>query len=331
VQDLEALGAEVLILQADVTNAAQMRNVVKHSLDHFGTIHGVLHAAGLPGKGLIYLKTQEMAANVLAPKVQGTITVGQAVEGVPLDFLVLFSSVASISGGGPGQVDYCGANAFLDAYAQCNFRKNGITLSIGWGEWQWNAWDEAMNGYDRRTQEYLRKQREKFGMQFVEGAEAFHQVLSCRLPNVFVSPQDIKSIFEIGQVSMNPLLLRSDSRGKGMQHQSILGNSYVAPRNELEETIAGVWGELLGISEVGINDNFFDLGGNSLVGLTLLSKLRKKLCVKQIPSYVLYEAPSVSAMARFFDGDQTQNRLVDERQDRGTMRRERQIQRKHRS
>ena len=49
-QQLEALGAEVLVLAADVAAEAQMRAVVAHTLDRFGALHGVIHAAGITGE-----------------------------------------------------------------------------------------------------------------------------------------------------------------------------------------------------------------------------------------------------------------------------------------
>jgi acyl carrier protein len=89
-----------------------------------------------------------------------------------------------------------------------------------------------------------------------------------------------------------------------------------------------VWSERLGIAEIGINDNFFELGGNSLTGVDLLNRLRKRLNINQIPAYVLYEAPTVSAMAAFLEpGQEPEKRsVVQERQDRGAKRRERQAQ-----
>src|SRR5207245_2889404 len=67
---LEELGSEVLVLAADVTNEIQMRTVIAETLAAFGSLHGVFHTAGLPGVGLIQLKTPEAAAQVLSPKVQ---------------------------------------------------------------------------------------------------------------------------------------------------------------------------------------------------------------------------------------------------------------------
>src|SRR5581483_5221733 len=104
--------------------------------------------------------------------------------------LVLFSSLTASTGGGPGQVDYIAANAFLDAYAQRNWNRHGTTLAIGWGEWQWNTWEDGLNGYDTATRHRLREHRQQFGISFAEGTEAFARLLTARQPQVIFSTQD---------------------------------------------------------------------------------------------------------------------------------------------
>ena len=134
-QTLEALGAEVLVARADVTSLTEMRAVVDGVRERFGTIDGVIHAAGVLNDGVAQLKTREGAARVLAPKVQGTLVLDVLTRDLPLDFFVLFSSTSAILGPA-GQVDYAGANAFLNAYA--NSRAGGRTrvVAVDWGVWQ---------------------------------------------------------------------------------------------------------------------------------------------------------------------------------------------------
>ncbi|MBV9790074.1 MAG: SDR family NAD(P)-dependent oxidoreductase [Chloroflexi bacterium] len=328
VQELEALGAEVLVLKADVADAVQMRQAVQQTLAQFGALHGVIHAAGVPGKGLAALKTATLAEQVFAPKIAGTLALAEAVKDQPLDFLALCSSILSISGGSAGQIDYTAANAFLDAFAQANFRRHGTTIAIGWGEWQWNAWDDAMDGYDAATQEFFRQRRRKYGLSFAEGAEAFERALARRLPSLFVSTDDLHGMIQFGQNGSIAALATTAQPAQATYSRPNLATSYVAPRSEMEQLIADVWSKELGIADIGINDNFFDLGGNSLLGMVLLAKLRKRLNIDQIPSYVLFEAPSIGAMAHYFDQRPTGEAVLDSRHDRGARRREKQAQRR---
>ncbi len=136
VQQLLDAGAELLIEQADVTDATQMQGVVARSLARFGRIDGVFHAAGAPGGGAFALRTPDQIEKVMAPKVNGTLALDAALEGISLDFLVLFSSINAVVARA-GQVDYYAANAFLDAFAQArNHRHPGSTLSINWETWR---------------------------------------------------------------------------------------------------------------------------------------------------------------------------------------------------
>ncbi len=133
---LEASGAEVLVVQADVTLVDQMSSAVSRAVARFGRIDGVFHAAGVLGDSLMPLKTREDAERVLAPKVQGTLALDVALAGIPVDFLVLFSSISSLAGL-PGQSDYTGANAFLDAFAQARNAQDGtFVVALNWSAWR---------------------------------------------------------------------------------------------------------------------------------------------------------------------------------------------------
>ncbi|HET8846395.1 MAG TPA: KR domain-containing protein, partial [Ktedonobacteraceae bacterium] len=304
VQAIEQQGSEVLVLAADVTSETSMRAVIEQTLERFGALHGVLHTAAVPGVGLMQLKTPEMAYQVLAPKITGTLVLERVLENISLDFLALFSSMTSTTGGGPGQVDYCAANAFLDAYASQHTARHGITLAIDWGEWQWNAWEEGLSGYDSAAQTFFRAHRQVYGITFEEGTEAFKRILSYALPLVVVSTQDFRAIAELSkQFTAASILQRTQEarQNQEMHPRPDLSSSYAEPRNELEQQIASIWEDLLGISPVGIEDNFFELGGNSLTGVDLMARLRRALSLEELAAHILYEAPTVSALAAFVE------------------------------
>ena len=75
-----------------------------------------------------------------------------------------------------------------------------------------------------------------------------------------------------------------------------LANQYVAPTNEVEEIVAGVWRELLGIDHIGIHDDFFNLGGHSLLATQLVSALRDVFEV-DLPLHKFFEAATVAGLA----------------------------------
>ena len=136
---LEELGAEVLVARADVSNPEEMRAAVEAARGRFGAdakVRGVVHAAGLPGGGVVQLKDPKVAAAVLAPKLAGARVLEEVLAGEPLDFFVVCSSTIAIYGNF-GQVDYCAANSFLDAFAEDLAGRRGIqAVSINYGAWR---------------------------------------------------------------------------------------------------------------------------------------------------------------------------------------------------
>ncbi len=136
VQALEVLGSEVLVVQADVSDVSQMQAVVNQALTRFGRIDGVIHAAGVPGGGMILRRTREMAERIMSPKVRGALVLGTVLKDVAPDFVFLCSSVNAIVGR-VGQVDYVAANAFLDAFVHHNALADGtFVVSTNWETWQ---------------------------------------------------------------------------------------------------------------------------------------------------------------------------------------------------
>jgi acyl transferase domain-containing protein len=132
VREIEALGSEVMVVRADVTDPEAMAAAVAAVRERCGPIRGAIHAAGLLGAGLLQRKTREAADAVLAPKVRGALILDHLLREEPLDFFLLCSSVSAFSGA-LGQVDYCAANAFLDAFAHWRGRP---ATAIDWDRWK---------------------------------------------------------------------------------------------------------------------------------------------------------------------------------------------------
>ena len=135
-KELEELGAEVLITQADVANLEVMKQVIAQAQERFGQINGIIHAAGVLGEGLIGLKTPEEVESVFAPKVRGTLVLNEIFKDTELDFILLCSSGTAIT---PisGQISYSSANNFLDAFAHYKTAQDGtFAVSLNWATWQ---------------------------------------------------------------------------------------------------------------------------------------------------------------------------------------------------
>jgi acyl transferase domain-containing protein/acyl carrier protein len=294
VQGLEELGAEVLAIAADVASLSEMEAVVSRGVERFGSIQGVIHAAGVAGGGVIQLKEPEVAARVLAPKVAGTLVLERVLRGQPLDFLVLCSSVASWMGG-VGQVDYCGANAFLDAFAHAERATRTVAIN-------WDAWREVGMAVNTPVSAALKATRDmslKVGIGSSEGVEALNRIMGAGLPQVAVFTLDLMPLL------LNRFVARPASDGAGeegrVQVETSAARAVVSGESlsggDLERAVAESWRRVLGRDRIEPTDNFFELGGDSLTALQAMSILKSALG-REIPIVTLYESPTVARLAR---------------------------------
>ncbi|HEY9659372.1 MAG TPA: SDR family NAD(P)-dependent oxidoreductase, partial [Allocoleopsis sp.] len=294
VQALESKGAQVQVIAADVTDNDAVQGAIAQVIQRFGTIHGLIHAAGVPGGGLMQLKTPEGAAQVLAPKLQGTRCLHQALQGMELDFFILCSSLTAIVSE-LGQVDYCAANAFLNAWAQAqDGNLNAIAVN-------WDTWQSVGMAAQTTVPEALQRQRQtnlELGITPDEGIEVFRRVLQSSLPQVIVSTQDLGQAIATSREQARHVLATTNAvNATTVQQPRSLTSPYVAPGNPIEQQIAEIWEELLGVHPIGIHDNFFELGGHSLLAVQTVSRLRDAFQVELPLKVLLAEAPTVVELA----------------------------------
>ncbi|AZK48522.1 type I polyketide synthase [Paenibacillus lentus] len=309
--ELEEYGAEVLVCRADVSDEQQMEQVVNQAMVRFGTIHGVIHAAGTADGALIQRRTPELEQRAMAAKVKGTQVLGRVLGealtgGRKLDFLVLCSSLVSVLGA-IGQAGYCAANAYLDSYA---YRKQGSIAahmtSINWDGWkgvgmaaaeqetaatrvQPPAIHEAeskVHGVSASGEQQVSTMQVSAG-QFIQGASAhllpeegiavFHQALSSGLPQVLVSTTDLSIRMQKAREASLHSMMKEGNEADEQASQGRTVPIQIPAGDELEQLISQLWREYLGVDELGLHDNFFELGATSLDLIQMNTKLKKAL------------------------------------------------------
>jgi acyl carrier protein len=284
-----------------------METAIAKAYHRFGQINGVIHAAGVPGGGVIHLKTQEMAENVLAPKVQGTVVLESIFKNSQLDFVILCSSIASIIDNF-GRADYTAANAFLDAYAHYQNTSNQLTISINW-----DAWREV--GMAAKAVESSPNKAGIINLDLAilphEGIDAFNRICNSKLPQVAVSTRELQTTLQQFSIGNAEESSADSERNSFVELSSQLEQSqgYPTSINHLEQTITQVWQQVLGIDNIGLHDNFFELGGDSLVAVQLLTKLRKAFESKissslesssiNLPLNLLFETPTIASLVKY--------------------------------
>lgn len=303
---LEMAGAAVLLVQADVTDMASLATAVSQAERHFGAINAVFHAAGVAGGGLIQLKSAAAAEQVLLPKVQGTRNLAAVFAGRPLDFMLLFSSLTAVAGG-LGQIDYCAANAFLDAFAQeAVWERPYPVISVNWGDWA--EIGMAVETEGSAIIQRWRKQQSSYAILPSEGQEALCRILHHLPHQILVSPRYLPAALADSNKMTLAYVLDNLAKTAPSHTDNRHHTDYAAPRNMIEQQIVTIWQEVLGLKQVGIYDNFFEMGGNSLVGITLINRINETFQV-HISAVSLYEQPTVSKLTELIAQVQSENGL----------------------
>src|SRR5579885_2469998 len=294
-QQMEAVGAELLLLQADVADPIQMRMVIDETMRRFGALHGVIHAAGITVESAFRpLQTLSKAECELhfRPKVHGLYALAQVLQGLELDFCLLFSSISAVLGG-LGFTGYAAANLFMDAFAQ-QYNRTAHTpwISVNWDTWQVK---QDVHGVLGVTVDV-------YAMTQQEGTEAFTRVLGSGFQRLINSTGDLQArirqwIRLESVVGANEADLASEGTSQ-RKNGATISSEYVAASGEYERIFTEIWQQVLGIEKIGLYDNFFDLGGNSLIALQVIAKLKKAFHM-QVPAVALFEAPTISALVKY--------------------------------
>ena len=129
------------------------------------------------------------------------------------------------------------------------------------------------------------------GIRAHEGPAALRRALSLKRPQVMVSSLPLNDLI----AQANAPLQEQTTAGQSFERRDLDG-SYVAPRNGIEERLAEIWENLLGVSPVGVEDSFFDLGGHSLIAVRLFAQVKREFKV-EFPISVLFEAPTIAKCA----------------------------------
>jgi acyl transferase domain-containing protein len=305
--ELEQAGATVTILLADVALADQVAHVLAQIARSHPPLAGVIHLAGVLDDGILSKQTWERFATVMAPKVNGAWHLHTQTLDLPLDFFVLFSSVASLLGS-PGQSNYAAANAFLDALAH-HRRSQGLSaLSLNWSPWSERGMAAALG--NRATLRWA-----TLGVQMIkpeQGLQTLASLLRQTTAQMGVLPVDWSRFFEQWEVGDRSVLSaiadqNHVSQTSGTQlnpagHDLLQRLQNVPPHQrqmllitDLQTIVASV----LGVESPHTLDpqlGFFEMGMDSLMTLDLKNQLQTRLGTS-LPSTLTFEYPTLADLA----------------------------------
>ena len=269
--------------QADITDEKAVGHLISDYKHKFGHIDGLIHCAGVPGSGLIQLKTQNKVLDVLGPKLVGTYNLAKAFQDTSLDFVIYMSSLAALLGES-GQFEYAAANACLDTFPLSELFITPCAISINWNTWK----DIGMSVSSEKTNTVSFTNRGN-DITSSEGQDLFLKIINSGYTNVAVSNY---ALHQHDLITQNNLQNSNRHTISTPRDALTIQTTYSPPKTVIEKRLTKLWQDSLGIDCVGISDNFFNLGGHSLKGLQLIDKVNKEFkCSLSIQH--LYQQPTI--------------------------------------
>ncbi|NOR45478.1 MAG: SDR family NAD(P)-dependent oxidoreductase [Candidatus Delongbacteria bacterium] len=298
-EELQRLKGDIRYFNADISNYEKMQKVIKEIENNYGEINGIIHTAGLTqGKSLntISFLTREDCDDQFMSKVYGLLVLKELFKDKLLDFCLLTSSLSSVLGGLTFSA-YSAVNIFMDYFSLSGQMNNCI--SVNYDGLDFN--DESI-GKDSINKE--------------EGIKILEYSLSMNdIPQLVTSISDLDArIKKWVYRKPDELYAIDDSTDPEKEEQKIerpeLTMDYVEPETEVEFFLCNLWEEFFGVKPIGINDDFFELGGDSLKAMTIIGQIHKKLDIR-VPISEVFKYPTISMMADFI-GNKPNKNIIDE-------------------
>ena len=310
VEALRAAGARVTVAQADVADASQLRALLA-ALPAELPLRGVVHAAGVLSDGVLGQQDAARFTSVLSPKVRGAWNLHAETRGLPLDFFVLFSSVASLLGSA-GQSNYAAGNAFLDALAQARRAEGLPAQSLSFSPWSGGGMAEELSSSQRAR---LRHGVVR-ALSPAEGLALLGQALSRPEAQLGVLALELRALRRTPAGGVAPVwraLVEPRPAGAQADDASAPGRALaswsarlgaLAPAARVAEVEAAVRAEVARVlalgspGDVAVDRPLKDLGFDSLMSVELRNALSARMG-RPLPATLVFDHPTVGALSRY--------------------------------
>nr|WP_255298241.1 SDR family NAD(P)-dependent oxidoreductase [Brevibacillus dissolubilis] len=284
IQALESNGTKVEYRIADVSQKQSVDSLLTHITEAYGTLHGIIHAAGVIRDNYLIRKTTAELTEVFAPKVAGVIHLDQASQHLPLDFLILFSAAAGAIGN-PGQADYSMANSFMDGYAAyrntlvSTGRRQGQTVAFNWPLWK----DGGMQ-VDAETEKMLMQSTGMIAMRTGTGIQALYQGLAAGKHQIMAGEGHVTRMKQALHVTGEP-------RDRNRQH------------DEVQASLVNLVSRMLQVeaAEIDVDVELTEYGFDQVMMSELVNRLNQMYGV-ELSIAALFEYQNLRSMAGYLAG-----------------------------
>ncbi|MCF2144947.1 type I polyketide synthase [Desmonostoc muscorum LEGE 12446] len=306
-QQLQRAGAEIKVIHGDISQEAEIAEVFAEIAQSLPPLRGIIYVDDVINDGLLLKQDWESFGKFLNSKVAGVWNLHKKTEDLPLDFLILFSSIVSQIGS-PAQGNYAAVNAFLDTLAEQRRLQGLPILSINWATWQETDIAAALGK--------LGEQRwQAIGIDLIapsQGLQILQQLLDESDRQVTVMPVNWSKFFQQFPSGFEPPFLsaiapevKSSNLSSENQPSQLLKDLEKTPPNKQYAVLVSfIQTEALAV--LGLDPSqrlqphigFFEMGMDSLMALDLKNRLQAAIA-QEISVSVIFEYSNIESLSRY--------------------------------
>lgn len=296
-QNLKRAARCVNYIPCDVTDRESVARMVDEVTSMYGKINGVIHAAGIGGGISVDQLDTDRVLRIIAPKIVGTYNLDQETRHQPLDFFVMFSSIATVFSSSD-LADYAAGNLYMDAY--CQYRAavcSGSSITVNWATWS----ETGMSVNNNFTIDTIFK-----SLRTEDGVHGLQRVLSNGSGNTIIGKMNLDNkislLLRTYPVALSSYLENALNALENSSDNTISANERVGidyeQYNNTEKEIMRVCSRHLGYDNINLQDNFFELGADSIL-LGMIYRDLDAIYPKMLQVTDLFTYPTVGLLADY--------------------------------
>ncbi|WP_372366523.1 SDR family NAD(P)-dependent oxidoreductase [Candidatus Uabimicrobium sp. HlEnr_7] len=288
---IKEYGAEVAVFETSLDNENQVQQTIDKIQNQLGNIYGAMHCAGAREHfGL--LNSQNIIDNKSLFKTQSSQLLVDILKTTSSSFLFLFSSLTSLFGR-YGQASYAATNAYLDTFAHKHSTNNLRITSINWDVWR-DFPVSIAEEIPKDVAELIRRDAQ----------------------NGLSTEQAIKAVLTIPRLNYPQIIASKRPEITGYHiHELIHEANFIPPSTEMEKKICAIWKKALQIERISVEDDFFALGGHSLLVIVVITEIRNLLGIdkenyEKLPLATMLTYPTIKQFAKAISNLETASNQI---------------------
>lgn len=294
INDIKTKGAKIFLIQADITRLEDLKRIKESIQRQFERpVKHLFHLAGSVSKTAWNHQTRDEFISPFEVKCTGLKNMLDQFDSEGLKSITLYSSLSVYTGGFAGPA-YSASCAMMDNTAS-KYVSTEKLRTLNWGGWKEGGMAVKLvqkNGLSDSQIEYLSK--DAFSSD--DGRQLLDRIMTLKPQSMIISKRDVNRLIHESSKDFRRSKNGSEGFSEERYQRPDIGVEFIKPSNDTESKLASIWQDALGLEKIGSDDNFFDLGADSMMMIHVTEEINRSF-QDSISKTDLFEFTTVRKLA----------------------------------